>query len=179
MFRPSLVRSIARPLGARRLVHGSAVRRSAEPIATPEGSGAAAGAAGPRVAAIVDKIAELTLLETSQLVEALKTKFNISEAVHVAPAAGAPAASAGGAAAPAEEKPVEKSEFKVKLEKIDAAQKAKVIREIKALVPDMNLVAAKKFVESAPKVIKDAVPKAEAEKIKKALEAVGATVVLE
>ncbi|KAJ2803452.1 54S ribosomal protein L12, mitochondrial [Coemansia helicoidea] len=65
------------------------------------------------------------------------------------------------------------------LEKIDAAQKAKVIREIKTLLPDLNLVAAKKFVESTPKVIKDAVPKAEAEKIKKALEALGATVNLE
>ncbi|KAI9505664.1 ribosomal protein L7/L12 C-terminal domain-containing protein [Coemansia spiralis] len=119
----------------------------------------------PKVATIVDKIAELTLLETSQLVDALKTKFNITEAVQVV--------------AGAEEKPVEKTEFKVKLEKIDAAQKAKVIREIKNLVPDMNLVAAKKFVESVPKIVKDTVPKDEAEKIKKALEALGATVVLE
>ncbi|KAJ1729213.1 54S ribosomal protein L12, mitochondrial [Coemansia biformis] len=179
MFRLSLARSVARPLAARRLAHASAVRRSTEPIATPEGSGAVADVS-PKVAAIVDKVAVLTLLETSQLVDALKAKFNITEAVHVAPAAGAaPAGGAAGGAAPAEEKPVEKTEFKVTLEKIDAAQKAKVIREIKTLLPDMNLVAAKKFVESAPKVVKDAVPKAEAEKIKKALEALGATVVLE
>ncbi|KAJ1817142.1 54S ribosomal protein L12, mitochondrial [Coemansia sp. RSA 2598] len=128
------------------------------PIPTPEGSGAGAEVA-PKVSAIVDQVAQLTLLETSQLVDALKTKFNITEAVH--------------------EKPIEKTEFKVKLEKIDAAQKAKVIREIKNLVPDMNLVAAKKFVESVPKVVKDSVPKDEAEKIKKALEALGATVILE
>ncbi|KAJ2299388.1 54S ribosomal protein L12, mitochondrial, partial [Coemansia sp. RSA 353] len=170
----SLVRSVARPVCSRRLVHFSAVRLSAEPIATPEGS-SAAGNVGPKVAAIVDKVAELTLLETSQLVQALKTKFNITEAIQVAAGSGAPAA---GAAAPAEEKAAEKTEFTVKLEKIDPAQKAKVIREIKNLIPDMNLVAAKKFVEGAPKVIKESVPKAEAEKIKKALQAFGATVVL-
>ncbi|KAJ1877491.1 54S ribosomal protein L12, mitochondrial, partial [Kickxella alabastrina] len=120
----------------------------------------------------------LTLLETSQLVEALKAKFNITEAVQVVSGAGSPAGGAA-AAAPVEEKPVEKTEFKVKLEKIDAAQKAKVIREIKNLIPDMNLVAAKKFVESAPKVIKESAPKEEAEKIKQVLEALGATIVLE
>ncbi|KAJ1839904.1 54S ribosomal protein L12, mitochondrial, partial [Coemansia sp. RSA 486] len=134
-FRSSLVRSIVRPVSSRRLVHVSAVRRSVEPIPTPEGSGAGAEVA-PKVSTIVDQVAQLTLLETSQLVEALKTKFNITEAVHVAASSGAPAAAA---AAPAEEKPVEKTEFKVKLEKIDAAQKAKVIREIKNIVPDMNL----------------------------------------
>ncbi|KAJ2576266.1 54S ribosomal protein L12, mitochondrial [Coemansia sp. RSA 1836] len=177
-FRSSLIRSVARPLAARRSVHVSSIRRSTEPISTPEGSGASAGTS-TKVASIVDKVAELTLLETSQLVEALKAKFNITEAVQVVSGAGAPAGGAAAAEAPAEEKPVEKTEFKVKLEKIDAAQKAKVIREIKNLIPDMNLVAAKKFVESAPKVIKDSVPKDEAEKIKKALEAVGATVVFE
>ncbi|KAI7833377.1 ClpS-like protein [Kickxella alabastrina] len=177
MFRSSLVRSIARPLAARRFVHVSAVRRSVEPIPTPEGSGAGADVA-PKVSAIVDKVAELTLLETSQLVEALKAKFNITEAVQVVSGAGSPAGGAA-AAAPVEEKPVEKTEFKVKLEKIDAAQKAKVIREIKNLIPDMNLVAAKKFVESAPKVIKESAPKEEAEKIKQVLEALGATIVLE
>ncbi|KAJ2824055.1 54S ribosomal protein L12, mitochondrial [Coemansia erecta] len=177
MFHTSLIRSVARPLCSRRLVHISAVRRSAEPIPTPEGSGAVAEAS-PKVTSIVDKVAELTLLETSQLVQALKTKFNITEAVQVVAGAGAGAPGAG-AAQPAEEKPAEKTEFKVKLEKIDPAQKAKVIREIKNLLPDMNLVAAKKFVESAPKVIKDSVSKADAEKIQKALEAFGATVVLE
>ncbi|KAJ2161417.1 54S ribosomal protein L12, mitochondrial [Coemansia sp. RSA 552] len=176
MFRTSLVRSIARPLAGRRFAHVSAVRRSAEPIATPEGSGAAAHVS-PKVSSIVDNIAQLTLLETSQLVDALKTKFNITEAVQVV--AGAPAGGAPGAAAAEEEKVVEKTEFKVVLEKIDPAQKAKVIREIKGLVPDMNLVAAKKFVESAPKVIKEAANKEEAEKIQKTLTALGATVKLE
>ncbi|KAI9469259.1 54S ribosomal protein L12, mitochondrial [Coemansia sp. RSA 989] len=175
MFRSSLIRPITRSLSSRRL-HGSAIRRSTEPIPTPEGSGAVSEMS-PKVASIVDSVSQLTLLETSQLVQALKTKFNITEAVQVV--AGAGGAPASAAAAPAEEKPVEKSEFKVMLQKIDAAQKAKVIREIKNLMPDMNLVAAKKFVESTPKVIKDAAPKDVAEKIKKTLEALGATVALE
>ena len=83
-----------------------------------------------------------------------------------------------GSVAPAEEeKPVEKTEFNVKIEKVDAASKAKVIREVKNLA-GLNLVEAKKFVESVPKVLKETVQKEEAEKLKKALEAVGATVVL-
>ncbi|KAJ2310550.1 54S ribosomal protein L12, mitochondrial [Coemansia sp. RSA 2704] len=178
MFRLSLVRSVARPLSGRRLVHASAIRRSAEPIPAPEGSGAVE--ASPKIASIVDSVAGLTLLETSQLVDALKTKFNITEAVQVVAGAGAGAPAGGaGAAAAAEEKPAEKTEFKVTLKSFKAEQKAKVIREIKGLLPDMNLVAAKKFVESAPKVINDTMPKADAEKIKKALEAVGAEVTLE
>ena len=88
----------------------------------------------------------------------------------------------GGAAAPAaaaeEEKPAEKTDFSIKIDKVDAAAKAKVIREVKNLA-GLNLVEAKKFVESVPKVLKESVPKEEAEKLKKALEAVGATVTLE
>lgn len=89
------------------------------------------------------------------------------------------AAPAGGAAAPAEEeKPAEKTEFNLKIEKVDASSKAKVIREVKNLA-GLNLVEAKKFVESVPKVLKESIAKEEAEKLKKALESVGATVVLE
>ena len=88
----------------------------------------------------------------------------------------------GAAAAPAaaaeEEKPAEKTDFSIKIDKVDAAAKAKVIREVKNLA-GLNLVEAKKFVESVPKVLKESVPKEEAEKLKKALEAVGATVTLE
>lgn len=54
--------------------------------------------------------------------------------------AAAPAAAAAAADAPAEEKPKEKTIFSLKLEKIDPAQKAKVIKEVKALIPNMNLV---------------------------------------
>ncbi|KAJ1546334.1 hypothetical protein HK405_007201 [Cladochytrium tenue] len=139
-----------------------------------------------KISEIVDKIADLTLFETAALVTELKSRLNIKDiAMPVAAAAPAAAPAVGEAAAPAaaapaaEEKPAEKTEFKVKLEKFDAAAKAKVIREIKNLIPGSNLVEAKKFVESVPKVVRENVPKDEAEKIKATLEAIGATVLLE
>lgn len=110
----------------------------------------------------------------------LKTRLNITEIAM--PAASAPTAGAAAPAedaAPAEEKPKEKTIFTVKLEKIDAASKAKIIREVKAIMPNMNLVEAKKFVESVPKVLKENVPKEEAEKLMKTLQDLGATVALE
>ncbi|TPX35101.1 hypothetical protein SmJEL517_g02477 [Synchytrium microbalum] len=140
----------------------------------------------PKISSIVDQISGLTLLETAGLVKELKTRLNIQDVVMPSyqpsfAAAPAPQAAATEAAAPAaaEEKPVEKTEFKVKLEKFNADAKAKIIREIKTLIPGSNLVEAKKFVESVPKVIREAVPKEEAEKIKKLLESLGATVILE
>ncbi|KAI8354308.1 putative mitochondrial ribosomal protein [Mortierella sp. GBAus27b] len=135
-------------------------------------------AADPKIVAIVDQIAGLTLLQTADLVSLLKTRLNIQEIAM--PVGGAPAAApAAAAAAPVEEKPVEKTEFNVKLEKFDAAAKAKLIREIKNIIPGINLVEAKKFVESAPKVVKEGLNKADAEKLKKTLEDMGATVTLE
>ena len=92
----------------------------------------------PKISPLVDQISTLTLLEVSELVTALKERLNITEIAmpSSAPAAAAPAASE----APVEEKPKEKTIFVVKLEKIDPAQKAKVIREVKAMMPNMNLV---------------------------------------
>ncbi|CAO3617547.1 50S ribosomal protein L7/L12 [Mucor circinelloides 1006PhL] len=145
---------------------------SAEPLPTP----GSAAAADPKITAIVDQIEGLTLLQTSELVSQLKTRLNIQDiAMPVAmPSGGA----APAAAAVEEEKPAEKTEFSIKIDKVDAASKAKVIREVKNLA-GLNLVEAKKFVESVPKVLKESVPKEEAEKLKKALEALGATVLLE
>lgn len=88
----------------------------------------------------------------------------------------APAAAAPQAKPAAEEV---KTEFSVTLVKYDAASKAKVIREIKAILPNLNLVEAKAFVEGAPKLIKERVKKEEAEKLKATLEALGATISLE
>ncbi|CAB4385350.1 unnamed protein product [Rhizophagus irregularis] len=139
-------------------------------------------AVNPRIASLVDQIASLTLIETSELVQLLKTRLNIHDVV--LPAVNV-AASANPATAPAasdhieEEKAPEKTEFTVKLEKYDAAAKTKIIREIKNLMPGTNLVEAKKFVESVPKVIKEKVNKEEAEKIKKTLEGLGGTVIFE
>merc|ERR1712073_203552 len=89
------------------------------------------------------------------------------------------AAPAPAAAAPVEEEEeqapqVIQTSFTVKLNKFDAAKKVAIIKEIKNLVEGMNLVQAKKFVESAPAVVKSDIAKDEAEKIQKALEAVGA-----
>jgi large subunit ribosomal protein L7/L12 len=96
-----------------------------------------------------------------------------------------------------QEKPKEKTVFNVKLESFDAASKPKVIREVKALVPNLtlmdvslsalnlcnlviNLVSqAKKFVESLPKVLKENVSKEDAEKLAKVFEAIGGVVKLE
>lgn len=77
------------------------------------------------------------------------------------------------------QKPKEKTIFTLRLESFDAAAKAKVIREVKSIVPNMNLMEAKKFAESVPQVLKENVPKEEAEKLKAAFEALGAKIVME
>ncbi|CCE80476.1 Piso0_003593 [Millerozyma farinosa CBS 7064] len=133
----------------------------------------------PKITAIVDQISTLTLLETSVLVSELKEKLNIPDISF--PAAGAaPAAPAAqeveeeSAPEPVEEKTI----FSVKLESIDAKAKPKIIKEVKGLL-NLSLVESKKFVESAPKVLKDNVAKEDADKIKATLEALGAKVSLE
>ncbi|CAE7168718.1 unnamed protein product [Rhizoctonia solani] len=135
----------------------------------------------PKIVGLVDSISSLTLLQAADLVSLLKTRLNITEIAM--PAASAPVtgptAAASAEEAPAEEKPKEKTIFNVKLEKFDAASKAKIIREVKAIMPNMNLVEAKKFVESVPKILKENVPKEEAEKLLKTLTDLGATAVLE
>lgn len=90
---------------------------------------------------------------------------------------------AGQAAAPAEEEdaaPVqqEKTLFNLKLESVDPTSKAKVIKEVKTML-GLSLVDSKKFVESAPKVLKESVPKDDAEKIIETLKAVGAKAIME
>ncbi|TIC58923.1 ClpS-like protein [Wallemia mellicola] len=132
----------------------------------------------PKLEAIVDQIASLNLLEAADLASLLKTKLNIQDIAMPAVAA-APAVAAESAAEAEEDKPKEKTIFSVKLESIDATAKAKVIREVKALNPTMNLVEAKKFVESAPQIIKEGLSKEDAEKLQKTLEAAGAKIVLE
>ena len=69
--------------------------------------------------------------------------------------------------------------FTVQLVKIDAANKAKVIKEVKALNPTMSLIDAKKFVESLPQTLKENLPKEDAEKLKAVFEKLGGVVKLE
>jgi large subunit ribosomal protein L7/L12 len=97
--------------------------------------------------------------------------------------AAGPGGAGPAAAAPVEEEEAapaaqEKTLFNLKLEKFDAGAKPKVIKEIKAML-GLSLVDSKKFVEGAPKMMKEGVPKEEAEKIVETLKALGATVVME
>ena len=117
---------------------------------------------------ILEAIAEMSVLELSELVKGIEDKFGVSAA---APAAVAVAAPAAGAAA-AEEK----SEFDVVLAAAGDGKIAviKVVREATGL----GLKDAKELVNGAPKTVKEGVPKAEAEELKKILEEAGATVEL-
>ena len=144
----------------------------------------AAAPLSPKVQQLVDEIAGLTLLEASELTEALKEKLGITTAMAMPmPAAGAaPAAGGGGAAAApaAEEAPAAeaKTHFTVKLEKFDPATKIKLIKEVRAAT-GLGLKEAKEAVEGAPKELKADVKKEEAEELKAKLEAVGGTVTIE
>ncbi|OTB08494.1 hypothetical protein M426DRAFT_317116 [Hypoxylon sp. CI-4A] len=143
-------------------------------------STAAAAATNPKIAGIVDQISQLTLLETADLVSSLKSKLNIPD-LPVGGFAAAPAAAPAAAAEEADEPAPaaqEKTLFSVKLQAFDAAAKAKVIKEVKSLL-GLSLVDSKKFVEGAPKMMKESVPKDEAEKIVATMKELGATVTME
>ena len=120
---------------------------------------------------IVEQLSGRTVLEIAGLVKQLEEKWGVSAAAPVA-AAAAPSAGAGGAAAaPAEEK----TSFEVILKEM-GANKIGVIKEVRSAVPGLGLAEAKALVEGAPKTIKEGVTKAEAEEIKKKIEAAGAKV---
>jgi len=116
---------------------------------------------------VVNFIEKMTVLELSELIKELETKFGVSAAAPVSFAA--PAA---GAAVAAEEK----TEFKVVLES-SGDDKIKVIKEVRAIT-GLGLKEAKDLVEGAPKDLKDGCSKAEAEDIKKKIEAVGGKISL-
>ncbi|MCG6116021.1 MAG: 50S ribosomal protein L7/L12 [Mesorhizobium sp.] len=121
------------------------------------------------LAKIVDDLSNLTVIEAAELSKMLEEKWGVSAAAPVAMAA----AAGGGAAAEAVE---EKTEFDVVL--TDAgAQKINVIKEVRAIT-GLGLKEAKDLVEGAPKAVKEAVSKDEAEKIKGQLEGAGAKVEL-
>jgi large subunit ribosomal protein L7/L12 len=117
---------------------------------------------------LLDAIGNLSVVELSQLIEKFKDKFGVTIA---APAA-APAAAGGGAAPAAEEQ----TEFTVIL-KAGGEKKIQVIKEVRAIT-SLGLKEAKDLVEGAPGTVKEGVSKAEAEEIKKKLEAQGAVVEL-
>ena len=122
--------------------------------------------------ALVEQLSGLTVLEVAGLVKQLEEKWGVSAAAPVA-AAAAPSAGAGGGAAPAAAE--EKTAFEVILKEM-GANKIGVIKEVRGAVPGLGLAEAKALVEGAPKTIKEGVTKAEAEEIKKKIEAAGAKV---
>ena len=118
------------------------------------------------LAKLVDELSALTVLEASELSKLLEEKWGVSAAAPVAAAAGPAAA----AAAPVEEK----TEFDVILTSF-GENKINVIKEVRAIT-GLGLGEAKALVEGAPKTVKEGANKAEAEDIKKKLEAAGAKV---
>jgi large subunit ribosomal protein L7/L12 len=118
------------------------------------------------LAKLVDDLSALTVLEASELSKLLEEKWGVSAAAPAAAAAGPAAA----AAAPAEEK----TEFDVILASF-GENKINVIKEVRAIT-GLGLGEAKALVEAAPKAVKEGASKAEAEDIKKKLEAAGAKV---
>jgi large subunit ribosomal protein L7/L12 len=118
---------------------------------------------------IVDDLSKLTVLEAAELAKLLEEKWGVSAAAPVAVAA-FPGAGAAAAPAPAEEQ----TEFTVIL-KAGGDKKINVIKEVRAIT-NLGLKEAKDLVEAGNKPVKEGIPKEEAEKIKKQLEAAGATV---
>jgi large subunit ribosomal protein L7/L12 len=116
---------------------------------------------------LVDELSKLTVLEAADLAKQLEEKWGVSAAAAVAVAAGP-----GGGAAAAEEQ----TEFTVVLAAA-GEKKIEVIKEVRAIT-GLGLKEAKDLVEGAPKAVKEGVNKDEAEKVKKQLEAAGATVEL-
>jgi large subunit ribosomal protein L7/L12 len=117
------------------------------------------------LAKIVDELSALTVLEAAELSKLLEEKWGVSAAAPVAVAA---------AGAPAGEAAAEQTEFTVIL-KVAGDKKINVIKEVRAIT-GLGLKEAKDLVEAAPKSVKEAVSKSEAEELKKKLEAEGATV---
>ena len=123
--------------------------------------------ASEKIIAIVDAVAELSVLELSELVKEVEERFGVSAAAPVAVAV------AAGPAEAAEEK----TEFDVVLAGFDAAAKIKVIKVVREIT-GLGLGEAKAVVEGAPKTLKEAVSKDEAEDLKAKLEEAGAKVEL-
>ncbi len=117
---------------------------------------------------VIDFIANMSVLELSELVKEMEEKFGVSAAAPVAMMAAGPAGDAGGAAAE------EQTEFNVILTAF-GDKKIQVIKEVRAIT-GLGLKDAKTLVDDAPKPVKEGIPKDEAEKIKSQLEEAGAQV---
>jgi len=119
---------------------------------------------------VLSYLENANMLEISELVKEIETKFGVTAMAPMAMPMTGGAAGGAAAAAPAEEQ----TEFSVVLKDV-GAQKIQVIKVVRAIT-NLGLKEAKDLVESAPKAVKEAVSKAEAEDIKKQLSEVGATI---
>ena len=119
---------------------------------------------------VIDFIANMSVLELSEMVKELEEKFGVSAAAPVAMMAAGPGGDAGGAAA------AEQTEFDVMLLS-PGDKKIAVIKEVRAIT-GLGLKEAKELVDSAPKAVKEAIAKEEAEQVKTQLEEAGAQVEL-
>ena len=120
---------------------------------------------------LAEDLSSLTVLEMSKLKEHLENKWGVKAAAAVAAVAAGPAAAAPAAGAQ------ESSEFQVTLAEAAADKKIGIIKVLRELT-GLGLKEAKDIVEATPKVVKENAPKAEAEDMKKKLEAAGAKVTL-
>jgi len=123
-----------------------------------------------KIETLRDELSSLTVLEMSELKKILEDHWGVKAAAAAATVIAAPA---GGAAAAVEES----TEFQVTLKEVPADKKIGVIKVIRELT-SLGLKEAKELAEAAPKVVRESAPKAEAEDIKKKLEAAGAQVTL-
>lgn len=129
-----------------------------------------------KTAELVEQLSKLTVLEMAELKKALEDKWGVKAAAAAVAVAAPAAAAGGGAAAPA----AEATDFQVILAGVPADKKIGIIKVVRELT-GLGLKEAKELVEaaeSAPKVMKDTAPKAEAETMKKKLEEAGAKVTL-
>ncbi len=115
---------------------------------------------------VIEFVANMSVLELSEMIKELEEKFGVSAA--------APVAVAAAGAAPAEAAAEEKTEFDVILAGV-GDQKIKVIKEVRAIT-SLGLKEAKALVEGAPQALKEAVTKEEAEEVKAKIEAVGGAI---
>jgi large subunit ribosomal protein L7/L12 len=122
------------------------------------------------LAAIVDSLSKLTVVEAAELVKKLEESWGVSAAAPVAAAGGG---AAGGAAAPAAEA---QTTFDVIIVSVPAEKKISVIKVVREVKPGLGLAEAKALVESAPKPVLEGANKADSEAAKKKLEEAGAKV---
>ncbi|KAL4141726.1 hypothetical protein QTP88_004309 [Uroleucon formosanum] len=161
-----------RPLSKKTLRMYSA---ATQPLTVPEPDGSQL-TSSPKLEKLYTEITSLTMIEVSEFTELLKVRLNLKD-IPMGAMVSAPAA-----AGQDEEEEVPttvKTSFTIKLLKYDDKQKVALIKEVKNLMEGMNLVQAKKFVESAPTIIKSDIGKDEADKLKEAFAKVGAECVID